>query len=458
MSRLFRISSKSILILLIFIFTVNTFEQSRGQKAESVQMNYELYRLNNGLQVLLQPDSGVNEVSVEFWLKVGIRDEAAEKYGLAHFFEHVTPYGFLNKTKELELFKTYRTDSNAQVKKDFIRYYTKVKPEGLDLALQYTAERLNAKSSDIDNEKVETQRVRVLAEIERNSKNPFWSAEGGTAFYAATFGQTHPYGHGGYGTVKNNENFKLADLRKWYDEYVRPDNVILFVVGNFDTKEAKKYIKKHFGGILAKSKNLKKAAIPKVNQTGENFTVQTAAENHYLALSWAIPGWGSEEDGSFRILANILDERLKDESKQTKEIVKTSAADLLDMYQYAGQFGIYASFSNRDDKAKIESFLEKEIKNLIESGITETELKAAKQKELQTIQEMKKNLGFQSSRTELLGEGLLFKNKPDFYFTRLKKQNKLKKEDIERIAKTWLGKEPSKVFFESASKSKVEVR
>ena len=155
-----------------------SFVQNQSDTLDSIQMKYELYKLKNGLQVLLQSDSSVDQVSVEFWLAVGIRDEPSNKYGLAHFFEHVTPYGLRGKTKEQELFKTYRTDSNAQVKKDFTRYYVKVKPEGLDLALQYTAERLTAKSIEIDNEKVESERVRVLAEIERNSKNPWWSAEG----------------------------------------------------------------------------------------------------------------------------------------------------------------------------------------------------------------------------------------------------------------------------------------
>ncbi|HEX8286685.1 MAG TPA: pitrilysin family protein [Pyrinomonadaceae bacterium] len=412
-------------------------------------MKYELYKLKNGLQVLLQQDSSVDNVSVEFWLKTGIRDEEPNKYGFAHFFEHVTPYGLRGKTKELEQFRTYRTDSNAQVQKDFTRYYIKVKPEGLDLALQYTAERLNAKDIDIDNEKVESERIRVLSEIDRNSKNPFWSAEGTMALYSATFGQTHPYGHGGYGTIENNKNFKLEDFRQWYKKYVHPNNIILFVVGNFDETNARKYIDKHFGKLDGTTKNLNKTTMPPVNQNRKDFMVETNTEEHYLALSWAVSKWGSNEDGAFRILANILDDRLKDKSKQIKEISKIGIADLLNMYQYAGQFGVYASFSSLKDKEAIESFLEKEIKNLIEFGVTEVELKNAKQREIQKIQEMKKNLGFQSSRTELLGQSLLFRGNPDYYFTRLKKQSKLKKEEVEKTARIWLRKEPSKVLFKS---------
>jgi zinc protease len=418
---------------------------------DSIQMKYELYRLKNGLQVLLQPDSSVSEVSVEFWLNVGIRDEQPDKYGLAHFFEHVTPYGLRGKTKELDLFRSYRTDSNAQVKKDFIRYYVKVKPEGLDLALQYSAERLNAGRVEITDKNVESERTRVLAEIERNSKNPFWSAEGTLALHSATYGRTHPYGHGGYGTVENNKNFKPEDFRDWYEKYIHPDHVILFIVGNFDRQNARQAMEKYFGSLPGETKRKDKITLPPVNQERKDFTVETNTAEHYLALSWSVPAWGSSEDGALRILSDILDQRLK--AKQIKEVAKTSATDLLEMYQYAGQFGIYASFSNLEEQEKIENFLKTEVRKLVESGITEEELNQAKQQEINKVQEKKKNLGFQESRTELLAESLLFRNNPDYYFIRLKAQNKLKKAAVEKTARMFLSKEPSKILFKSKNKS-----
>ena len=434
-----------------FIFAQNLL---KPDSLDSIQMKYELYKLKNGLQVLLHSDSRVNEISVEFWLKSGIRDEPSNRYGLAHFFEHVTPYGLRGKAKEQELFRSYRTDSNAQVKKDFIRYYIKVKPEGLDLALQYTAERLNATSSiDINAEIVERERGRVLAEIERNSINPFWSAEGTMTLFSATFGQTHPYGHGGYGTVENNKNFKLEEFREWYEKYVHPSNVVLFIVGNFDEKLARQTIEKHFGNLPEKTKNKHKITMPPVKQERKDFSSETNTANHYAVLSWAVAEWGSQDDASLRLLANILDDRLKNKAKQIPEIANANSTDLLNLYQFAGQFGVYASFPNLQDKEKIESFLKQEIKNLLEFGITEEELNMAKQKEIQKIQGMKKNLGFQQSRTELFGESLLFKNNPNFYFIRLKEQGKLKKQTVEKTLRASLTKTPSTIFFKSKNKN-----
>ena len=437
------------ILLLMFLLLVFVNGQPKPNSFDSLRMKYQLYELDNGLQVLLQPDSTLEDVAVEFWLKVGIKDEKTDEYGFAHFFEHVTPYGLRGKSEESKLLSSYRTRSNAQVRKDFIRYYTKVKPEGLDLALQYSADRINSKSTDITDKRVESERIRVLSEIERNSKYPFWSAGGGMMLSSVLFGETHPYGHSSYGLIENNKNFKTEDFQKWYDRYVYPGNTILFVVGNFDKDVAKKKINQHFGKIPKKKGVGNSSIIQTPVQNRKSFTVQTNSNEHHLALVWATPEWGSAEDATLRIISNLLDKRLKNVAKQNDKILKTNATTLLDMYQYAGQFGIYASFSNIGDKAEIESFLGKEIKILLESGITEPELKLAKQKEIQTIKKMQQNLGFQNSRTQLLGESLLFRNDPDAYFGRLKQQINLKKEEVEKITKFWLGKSPSKILFKS---------
>lgn len=87
------------------------------------------------------------------------------------------------------------------------------------------------------------------------------------------------------------------------------------------------------------------------------------------------------------------------------------------------------------------------MRDLLQKGIAETELEQAKKTEINTIGEMQQNLGFQYSRTELLGEGLLYENDPGFYYKRLEKQLKLKEKDVHKVAKKWLGSEPFRILF-----------
>ncbi len=95
----------------------------------------------------------------------------------------------------------------------------------------------------------------------------------------------------------------------------------------------------------------------------------------------------------------------------------------------------------------LEQLLREEVERLVKSKISKAELASAKQKEVEYIKEMRENLGFQWSRTELLGEGLLFTDQPDFYLTRLEMQAKVKAKDLRKVAKKWLDTAPFRILF-----------
>lgn len=226
---------------------------SQTLQIDTLTLKWEHYQLDNGLEVVLQPDKTVDDVSVEFWLKDGISMDEPGEFGFAHFFEHVMPYSPIDSIKR-EALNGYRTGSNAQVRKDFSRFFQQVKPAGLGILLEVAAGRLKAGTERITPERVEYQRKRVLAEIERNARNPQWSAPDGMAIAEGVFGKGRPYGHSGYGKVEYNENFKLVQFHKRYNEIVYANNTALFVVGHFDVEEAKKLIQQNFSDVPSKKK------------------------------------------------------------------------------------------------------------------------------------------------------------------------------------------------------------
>lgn len=433
---------------LILSVTLFLCDLTNAQNAvDTLQLEYEHYKLKNGIEVILQPEQDFDEVSVEFWIRSGSKNEASEKYGLAHFFEHVTPYGLRDNPDKLSLLnETFYTGSNAQTKKDYTRYNLKVKPDGIDLALQYIAERIKANPEDITEKKINEERVRVINEIERNSINPFWSADGGMAIEKATFGENHPYGHNGYGTIENNKSFTLKDFHQWFSDHMYPKNIILFVVGDFHLEETKQLIKYNFEDIPV-SEGKESPQIPFPDNNFQHILVVTNSDHNYLSFTWAIPGWGTTEEAGFRLLSNILDERLENEARESSIISDANSSRLLNIHQAAGQFGIHASFSFLKDSISVEQLLIDTVQDLVRNGVTQLELSRAKQKEITKIREMEKNIGFQYSRTELLGESLLFKNDPNFYFIRLKEQMSLNENEVNKLAEDWLSNMSSKILF-----------
>ncbi|MEM1338074.1 MAG: insulinase family protein [Bacteroidota bacterium] len=137
---------------------------------DSLHLKYDYFTLPNGLEVIFQPDKNVSRVSVEFWIKNGTSMDRPEQYGMQHFFEHVMPYSKIDSIKRNKYLNHYLKRSNAQVKKDFSRFYVEVVPEGIELALEVASGRLIAGANRITERRVENERKRVLAEIKRNAK------------------------------------------------------------------------------------------------------------------------------------------------------------------------------------------------------------------------------------------------------------------------------------------------
>lgn len=432
-------------ILLGFLF-INPTLSAQQNPIDSLTLKWETYTLKNGIQVVLSPDPTQKEISVEFWLRAGAKDEVPGQFGFAHFFEHATPYGFSKDTLLRNKFRAERTNSNAQTRKDYTRYYVQVKPGGLELALRYTAERLNADTSAINEKTIETHRTNVLNEMNRMESSPNNSPTATTIRTRITYGSGHPYGHSAYGTLKGNENFTISDVRKWYDKYVFTDNIILFIVGGFETEQTRKLIESEFGGIEKKGQVINNK-FPTAKCSPGSFSLPTTAKTNFISITWPMPGWKSPDIEKLQILANVLDEKFKKDTLSF--ILSSGSSDLFNSYQWAGQFGLFASFSSSSDSNAVEQHLMKILNDVIKKGVSENELKLGKQKAISNIKQMQATLGFISSRTELLGEGLLYANDPGYYLLRLKRQLNLTTKDIQKIAKKYFSKNGARLLLVS---------
>ncbi len=68
---------------------------------EILNIDYEKYKLKNGLEVILHKNDNLPLVSVNIWYKVGSANEIKGKTGLAHLFEHMMFQGSKNVPKEM---------------------------------------------------------------------------------------------------------------------------------------------------------------------------------------------------------------------------------------------------------------------------------------------------------------------------------------------------------------------
>src|SRR5215213_3240933 len=103
----------------------------------TLNLPYRLVTLDNGLQLVMQPDSSMPQVGVEYWIRGGSREEVPGQFGIAHLFEHNVPSSgrFLGNAENRALRSRTGRGSGAGTQLDFLRFYLYTTPEGLEATL-----------------------------------------------------------------------------------------------------------------------------------------------------------------------------------------------------------------------------------------------------------------------------------------------------------------------------------
>lgn len=104
----------------------------------------EMFRLANGMDVLVIPDHRAPVVTHMVWYRIGAADETPGKTGLAHFLEHLMFKG-TDKIAPGEFSKTVARNGgqdNAFTSYDFTAYYQAIAKDRLPLVMEMEADRM----------------------------------------------------------------------------------------------------------------------------------------------------------------------------------------------------------------------------------------------------------------------------------------------------------------------------
>ena len=93
-----------------------------------LNIEYEKYKLKNGLEVILYKDDNLPLVASNIWYKVGSANEKRGKTGIAHLFEHMMFQGSEHVQKEMHFKFIQEAGGNLNGSTSFDRtnYYEKV--------------------------------------------------------------------------------------------------------------------------------------------------------------------------------------------------------------------------------------------------------------------------------------------------------------------------------------------
>jgi zinc protease len=262
------------------------------------------YVLDNGLRVLLFPDSSKPKVTVNITYLVGSRHEGYGETGMAHLLEHMN---FI-QTKTRKNLKQELTDHGALMNGttgwDRTNYFETLNAtdENLRWALEFEADRMV--NTRIEKPLLDTEMTVVRNEFEMGENSPdniLMQRALETAFL------WHNYGHLPIGNRSDIERVPIDRLAAFYQKFYQPDNAILVVAGRFDEAKTLTWINETVGKVPRPTRKLDQTYTVEPTQDGDRtVTLRRVGDTQSIVALYHIPAASHPDAAAIEVLSGVL--------------------------------------------------------------------------------------------------------------------------------------------------------
>ncbi|WP_070963239.1 M16 family metallopeptidase [Vibrio sonorensis] len=329
-----------------------TLVEEVESKSSTPSISYSKYQLDNGLTVILSPDSSDPLVHVDVTYHVGSAREEVGKSGFAHFFEHMMFQGseHVGDQQHFKLITEAGGTVNGTTNRDRTNYYQTVPSNQLEKVLWLEADRMGFLLDAVSQEKFEIQRDTVKNERAQNFDNrPYglmWEQ-----MSEAMYPEGHPYSWQTIGYVEDLDRVDVNDLKAFFLRWYGPNNAVLTIGGDIDKTETLKWVKRYFGSIPRGPEVEKAPKQPAVLEADKYVTQTDRIQQPMVLIGWPTQYRGHPDQASIDILAQVLGGGANGLLYQ--ELVKTqkalNAGAFQDCAELACTFYVYAMGKSGDN-------------------------------------------------------------------------------------------------------------
>src|SRR5687767_6890871 len=230
----------------LFIFAL-TILSTQAQTARKVNVNYKETTLKNGLRVITVEDHSAPVIAISVNYNVGSRDERKGRTGFAHLFEHMMFQGSENigKSEQMVLVLNNGGTMNGTTNEDRTVYFEALPSNQLDLLLFLEADRM--RSLAITKENLDNQRNAVQEERRRGLDNQPYGKSG--EIQQELIYDNFAYKHSVIGSMEDLSAASVEDVAEFFKTYYAPNNAVIAIVGDVDTKVTLEKVRKMLGSI-----------------------------------------------------------------------------------------------------------------------------------------------------------------------------------------------------------------
>jgi zinc protease len=347
--------------------------------APAIELDVAVETLGNGLKIILLEDHSVPVISYQTFFRVGSRNERPGITGISHFMEHMMfngteKYGPQEFDRVLEANGGY---SNAFTSKNLTAYYEDFASDVLELIVDLDSDRM--KSLGLDPDYVVSE-LDVVKEERRLGIDNSISGQMYEELYALAF-KAHPYSWPVLGWMADLERMDRDDCVEYFRTYYAPNNAIMIVAGDFETKTALDLIHRYYDDIPAQQPPEQVRTV-EPEQLGERRAeVHKSAELPQIMIGYHVPSVGSEDIYALDVLQSILTSG--NSSRLYKKLVRDLgvAINVNSSFGWSidpGLFYFDIKMKPGEDTEKGEEAIYAELEAVAAEGVTAMELEKAK--------------------------------------------------------------------------------
>jgi len=218
--------------------------------ADVPKIDYSSFELPNGMQVFVIEDHKAPMVYEVMWVRVGSKDEVANRTGFAHLFEHLMFKGSAHIVDGQmdKLLESAGGWSNAFTSTDQTVYQNVAGSNFLEQVLWGEADRLAGLTDTLDQKKLDNQRDVVLNERRQSYENqPYGMAS--LYLDTALWPHNHGYHWSTIGYPADIHAAALSDVKAFFAKYYVPNNIAMVIAGDVKPDDVKRLVTKYFAWI-----------------------------------------------------------------------------------------------------------------------------------------------------------------------------------------------------------------
>ncbi|MGD0711338.1 MAG: pitrilysin family protein [Bacteroidales bacterium] len=334
-------------------------------------LNYEQYKLKNGLQVTLIDYGAVDATAINVYVNVGKKNETPGNQGISSFTAQALTLGNSKYTK-IQIHDTLYP-MGASISAGAGASYTRISATFLN---KYLDKGMDVFAATIRQPTFPEAEVKQMISefVQYNNPRKMDISELAQRFaYFFTFGISNPLGRNTYPAQVGKLTYK--GLKEFYDFNYTPKNTRIVIAGKLDKEKIKKLIETYFGNWESVYGENNQVSLEPPSFKGKEYAFVNRDSATQACLLWVKKGpfINDKDIPAFKVSSSIINFRLFNEVRN--KLGKTYGISM--SYNEQENDGIYFVLTQMRTKEMYSTLLafENTVSDFFNKGITEKELK-----------------------------------------------------------------------------------